>query len=217
MLELIEQRIADIQLLIDLIAAAELKTAEIMMTVMANDATIAIIAAPAVDMTDGSIELLTSDTTTATNALNTEQGRIDTAVTDIMTNANFIIQQQMDIVALAARIDAMAASGDFYGTNSQALTFDMNSGVVDGAEFCVPTGVPFEFYSSMSTMSQINGAVSALQLVKASDPTTVIVESSQDEMLNTLDMRDHNYSINYKGVGDGSPFQVYYSAVQGAG
>ena len=55
MLETIEQRIADIQLLIDLIAAAELKTAEIMMTVMANDATIAIIGAPAVDMTDGSI------------------------------------------------------------------------------------------------------------------------------------------------------------------
>lgn len=90
MLELIEQRIADIQLLIDLIAAAELKTAEIMMTVMANDATIAIIAAPAVDMTDGSIELLTSDTTTATNALNTEQGRIDQAVTDITTNASAI-------------------------------------------------------------------------------------------------------------------------------
>ena len=111
----------------------------------------------------------------------------------------------------------MAASGDFYGTNSQILSFDMPSGVVDGAEFCVPTGVPFEFYSSMSTMTQVNGAVSALQLVKASDPTTIIVESSQDEMLDTLDNRDHNYSINYKGVGDGSPFQVYYSAVQGAG
>ena len=90
MLETIEQRIADIQLLIDLIAAAELKTAEIMMTVMANDATIAIIGAPAVDMTDGSIGLLTSDTTTATNALNTEQGRIDQAVTDITTNASAI-------------------------------------------------------------------------------------------------------------------------------
>ena len=83
MLETVEQRLADIQLLISLIAAAEAKTAAIMMTVMANDETIAIVGAPALDMIDGSIELLTSDTTTATNALNTEQGRIDTAVLDI--------------------------------------------------------------------------------------------------------------------------------------
>ena len=102
----------------------------------------------------------------------------------------------------------MAASTDFYGTNSQEITYMLPVGQLDGAEFCVPSGVPFEFYSSLSTDTVTNGAVSALQLVKSSDTGTTIVESSQSDMIGSLDMRDHQYSINYKGVGDGNPFQV---------
>ena len=72
----------------------------------------------------------------------------------------------------------MAATEDFYGTNDATLTFAMATGVmVPEATFCVPLGVPYEFYANLSYRSMPNAYVTGLFLAQSATSDSPLAAS----------------------------------------
>lgn len=86
--------------------------------------------------------------------------------------------------------------------------------MLDGTEFCVAAGVPFELYATLASTGMTNAFVMDLSLRDVADMNTIYAASQvPTTLINPIVSRDRDMSILYKGVGTGQPVSLYYGAV----
>ena len=84
----------------------------------------------------------------------------------------------MQLETLPTSVNMMAATEDFYGTNESPISFGMATGVmVPDATFCVPIGVPYEFYANLSYRSMPIAYVTGLFLAQSATPDAPLAAS----------------------------------------
>lgn len=123
----------------------------------------------------------------------------------------------MALDAIIPIIEAQAVGGDFWVTNASEIDFNMGSSsqVDSNSSFCVPAGVPFEFFTTIAAQQEANAAVTGLQLVNI-DGNTIVASQDVNEMVMSINTtRDRDMSLTYKGVGSGENLAIHYTSLQG--
>ena len=106
------------------------------------------------------------------------QTRIDTANMTIEGQETSNSENQESLDTLTMSVNMMAAKEDFYGTNEATIIFgDAVGMMLPDAEFCVPMGVPYEFYANLSYRSMPNAYVTGLILAQTATPETALAAS----------------------------------------
>lgn len=133
---------------------------EIAQIIADNVATLGRLNAPLADNDLDSISRLQNRFSQADSAYDAVVGTIDGLLDDTVVAPNFNIytQEQVNIAhqqtldALNPIIEAQEVGADFWTTNSQQIDFDMgmSSQIDPSASFCVPAGVPFEFFTTLA-------------------------------------------------------------------
>lgn len=86
--------------------------------------------------------------------------------------------------------------------------------MLDGTQFCVAAGVPFELYATLASTGMTNAFVMDLSLRDVADMTNIYAASQvPTTLMNPIVSRDRDMSILFKGVGTGQPVSLYYGAV----
>ena len=195
----------------------EMRTNEIMMTIMTNTNNIISLNgdATATPPTSGSVMDLMTRNTNIDGQITTVNDTIATQTTTVDTQTSDNGDNQTLLDSLTPMVEMNAALTDYYNRNASPITFDQSIiEMLDGTEFCVADGVPFELYATLASTGMTNAFVMDLSLRDVADMNTIYAASQVPTTLNNpIVSRDRDMSILYKGVGTGQPVSLYYGAV----
>lgn len=207
----------------DDIAAEERRTNEIMMTIMENT-TKQISLNGGTDngsVIEGSILQLMQDNTATDSSITNVNGMIGTQNMTIDDQKMANDDNQMKIDELEPMIQMMAATTDYFDINEAQITFTQaGPAAINNTQFCVPMGVPYEFYATIAASGMFNGYLTDFSLRQDDQPgvpgVTIAASSSPSTTMGSIIPRDRDMSILFKGTGTGQNLSLYQSAVTGA-
>ena len=195
----------------------EMRTNEIMMTIMTNTNNIISLNgdATAVPPTSGSVMDLMTRNTLIDGQITTVNDTISTQTTTVTTQTTDNDDNQTLLDSLTPMVNNNAALTDYYNRNESLLTFEESTiDMLDGTQFCVAAGVPFELYATLASTGMTNAFLMDLSLRDVADMNTIYAASQvPTNLMNPIVSRDRDMSILFKGVGTGQPVSLYYGAV----